>query len=102
MQDIHEVPGSKCRIWIIPVHSIGAKKSVMDYELRAKGPGQNLVLFRVCFSPYRGGWYYFSTSQNPGKVTNSLSAPTDRDTAIKNALELSKALVTIHFQDGAA
>lgn len=95
------IVGSPLRLWVIPVRRIGLKiDSINDYEVRVKGRGRSVPLYRLSYAPQRQGWYYFSVSKNPGKQVNSLRSPCGFEEALDCAITLAKEVVLTHFKGG--
>lgn len=95
------IVGSPLRLWVIPVRRIGLSVGALsDYEVRVKGRGRSVPLYRLSYAPQRRGWYYFSVSKNPGKQVNSLRSPSSFQEALDVTVELAKEVVLTHFKGG--
>lgn len=95
------IVGSALRLWVIPVRRIGMSVgSIHDYEVRVKGRGRSVPLYRLSFAPQRQGWYFFSVSKNPGKQMNTLRSPTGFEEALDSAIAYAKDVVLTHFKGG--
>lgn len=97
------VEGTKVKLAVKPVRRIGGNQDGKDYEVRMQGPGRSVPLYRISFSPSRGGWYYFSLSTNPGAQVNSLStAEATMEAALNRVIALATEVVRNHCKGGAA